>query len=557
MRPVAALLPIAGTLVALWYLQPDPVAREAGDAVGEPAPAGPGEIVVDYADDLPLAEAEAAEAAAGVDLEWTSEVSQDEALRSGAVPDVARALAVLRQDPRVEFAEPVRQVVALGYPDDPFWDRQWSFPAVGAAPGWRVGAGRGVVVAVIDTGVSPLPDLPASTLLSGRSFVRGSTTADDVGHGTHVAGTIAQATNNGVGCAGLAPNAKILPVKVLDATGGGRSDVIAAAIDWAADEGADVINLSLGGPHADVLVNAVQKARRAGVVVVAAAGNAGHEGLGSPADAPAALAVTALTPDGSLAPYSSWGRGVEIAAPGGDKRQEGGGILQGTVGADGSPEFLEFQGTSMAAPHVSAAAAVLLGAGARSAEDAERLLFATADHRDDRLRFGAGALDLGAAVRRLALARNGLQFLVGAVIAGALAAMAGRKVGFAAVVGGLIAGGLFFAPVLPLPPSRVLEVVARPLLDAVGPAWAGFPLWRSAALPALAVVLAGGSRLLAPLVLGLCGGIAADLLGGASLGADLWWLPFGLDRAWLSVNGTVALVAGLAAAGMARQAGTR
>ncbi len=240
------------------------------------------------------------------------------------------------------------------------------------------------------------------------------TAADDHGHGTHVAGTIAQATHNGVGAAGIAPNATILPYKVLSASGGGQSTWIAAAIDDAVDNGAQVINLSLGGGHSDIVVLAVEKARRAGVVVVAAAGNAGREGIGSPADAPAALAVTAVGPDDRIAPYSSWGKGVEIAA----------------------------------------AAAVLFGAGAESADEVERYLKEGAVDADDPLRCGAGRLDVAASVRRLLLSRQGLTFAVGGLLSLGLAGLGslpGRPRAAAVLAGAVVAGGAFVLPLLPIP----------------------------------------------------------------------------------------------------------
>jgi serine protease len=561
--PLALLI---GAGVALYALPDATPAHDAGDLAAASPEAGPGTLVVDYVDGTSLADIEAVEAAAGVHLDWSSEVSEDEALRAGEVPDLPAAIAALRADPRVEVAEPAFEMTiedlpavrpTLGFPNDPLLGRQWNLALVGAPAGWRVGGGAGVLVAVIDTGVSPLPDLPADRVLPGRSFVPlVRTAADDHGHGTHVAGTIAQATHNGIGVAGMAPNARILPLKVLTSFGAGRTDWIAAAIDEAVDQGAQVINLSLGGGHSDVLVNAVEKARKAGVIVVAAAGNAGREGLGSPADAPAAMAVTAVGPDDAIAPYSSWGKGVEIAGPGGNTKTTGGGITQATIDKanPGEMTFAEWQGTSMATPHVAGAAAVLLGAGAGSADEVESLLFATADDRDDPLHYGAGRVDVAAAVRKLLLVHRGILFGVGAVVSLAFAMLGtlpGRARTVAVVTGGTVAGGLFLLPFLPLPPSRALELLAQPLLTWVGPFWSGFPGVQSCVLPLVVGVLLGPSRVLGPLVLGLVGGVAGFLLYGAATGAtDLWWMPLGFDRTWLMVNGTLTLVVGMAVAGM-------
>ncbi|MDP2306436.1 MAG: S8 family serine peptidase [Pseudomonadota bacterium] len=574
-------LAVLSSAVALLLVAPSGApAPQSGDMVPAEAGSSPAQIAVDFVDGVDLALVRAAADRAGVKLSFATSVSEDEALFVADAADPAAALAVFLADPNVEAAEPVLEMTAFedipevalaagptagpapdpaprifGYPNDPMYERQWNFALIGAPVGWRVGGGAGVVVAVIDTGVSPLPDLPAERILPGRSFVPGaSTAADDNGHGTHVAGTIAQATHNGVGTAGIAPNVTILPLKVLGASGGGMSTWIASAIDEAVDQGADVINLSLGGGHSSIIVTAVEKARKAGVVVVAAAGNTGRQGIGSPADAPAAIAVTAVGPNDTLAPYSSWGKGVEIAAPGGDKTVPGGGIVQATIQKGGTQQFAEFQGTSMATPHVAGAAAILIGAGAQSADEVERYLKTTADGREDPLKFGAGRLDLGAAVRALLLAKQGLLFAVGALLTlglGLLGGLPGRVRMVSLLFGATIAGGVFFLPLLPLPPSTWLGLLGRPFLSWPGPFWSGFPLWQSCLLPLGLAVILGPSKALGPLALGLCGGIGGYLLYGAATGGtDLWWMPMGFDRTWLTLNGTVCLLAGMAVAGM-------
>jgi serine protease len=552
------LLPLGvlSAAIALVLVAPSGAPEHlSGDGVAAAPTDTPGPIVVDFVDGVSLDTIRASEAAAGVKLGLATAVSEDEALYSGDVDDPAAALAILRADPAVEAAEPVFEMEALGYPDDPLYEKQWNFPLVGAPIGWRVGGGEGVIVAVIDTGVSALPDMPADRLLPGRSFVPGaSTSADDNGHGTHVAGTIAQATNNGVGAAGIAPNARILPLKVLGASGMGRTDWIAAAIDEAVDQGAKVINLSLGGGHSDVIVNAVEKARKAGVVVVAAAGNTGRQGIGSPADAPAAIAVTAVGPDDALAPYSSWGKGVEIAAPGGNKNIVGGGIVQATVDKKGGQQFAEFQGTSMASPHVAGAAAVLWGAGAESADEVERYLKDGATTREDALKFGAGRLDIAGSVRRLLLMKQGVLFAVGGLLSlglGLLGALPRGPRTAAMVTGALSAGGLFLLPLFPFPPSLWLRLLSTPFLTWPGPFWSGFPLWQSCLVPGGLALLLGPSKSVGPLALGFCAGLGGYMLYGAATGStDLWWMPLGFDRTWLTINGSLCLLAGMAVAGM-------
>ncbi|MDP2316737.1 MAG: S8 family peptidase [Pseudomonadota bacterium] len=588
------LLPLAvlSSAVALLLVAPsEGPAPESGDQPSAEPGTTPASIAVDFVDDVDLADVRAAADRAGVKLTFATPVSEDEALFVADADNPAAALAVFLADPNVEAAEPVLEMQAFdippelesavpvewdaaeqpaelatgdrpdpaprmfGYPNDPMYDLQWNFPLIGAPVGWRVGGGQGVIVAVIDTGVSPLPDLPQERILPGRSFVPGAaTTRDDNGHGTHVAGTIGQATHNGMGTAGIAPNVTILPMKVLGASGGGMSTWIASAIDEAVDQGAQVINLSLGGGHSAVIVNAVEKARKAGVVVVAAAGNTGRKGIGSPADAPAAIAVTAVGPNDTLAPYSSWGKGVEIAAPGGDKTVPGGGIVQATIQKGGTQQFAEFQGTSMASPHVAGAAAVLFGAGAQSADEVERILKQTADGREDPLKFGAGRLDIGAAVRKLLIVKQGLLFAVGGLLTlglGLLGGLPGRVRMVSLLFGATVAGGLFLLPLLPLPPSTWLGLLGRPFLTWPGPFWSGFPLWQSCLLPLGFAFLLGPSKSIGPLILGFCGGIAGYLLYGAATSAtDLWWMPLGFDKTWLTLNGSACLLAGMAVAGM-------
>ncbi len=574
-RIVAAGIGAVAVAALFWSPSPAPVPYVAAEAfpvaIAEGTP-----LVIDLVDGATPEQVATVSAALGAPLMLAGPETADAGLYVAELPageTDAEAISVLQSigGGLVEAAEPEQSYAAtevpagptawLGFPDDPGLSAQWNLAAIGASTGWRAGGGRGVVVAVIDTGVTPSAEL--KNVLPGATFVPGGTSsADDNGHGTHVAGTIAQATDNGIGVAGVAPNATILPLKVLSASGSGQTAWIAAAIDYAVDHGAQVINMSLGGGHSDVLVNAVERARGRGVIVVAAAGNSGGEGIGSPADAEHALAVSAFGPTGALAPYSSWGKGVEIAGPGGDKTVTGGGITQAVV-TDGKVNLTEFQGTSMASPHVAGAAAVLLGMGATPTE-AECLLL---DHAapgpgaaDDAVKFGAGKLDVSAAVRTLLFARQGLLFAVGSAIAFAVSLLAGLR-GWArlgtVLSAGVAAGGLFVLPLLPLPPTMLGDLVQRPFQEwptasFFGVAVAGFPLWQSAIVPALAVIFVSPSRYLGPLAVGLALGVGTYLLYGAATSDIPLWLPMIWGRTWLTVNGTVALVAALAGSGMLR-----
>ncbi len=207
-----------------------------------------------------------------------------------------------------------------GFPNDACFKYQWHLRQIGAPAAWKETNGKGAVVAVIDTGVTKVGDLAQTKFVPGYNFLTNSADAsDDHGHGTHVAGTIAQSTNNGLGVAGVAYGASIMPLKVLSARGSGSMGGIAQAIRWAADHGANVINMSLGGPFAVATISsAIKYAHDKGVVVVAAAGNDGRGRVGFPARAPGVIAVAATQFDEKTTFYSNWGSEVDIS---GSRRQ--------------------------------------------------------------------------------------------------------------------------------------------------------------------------------------------------------------------------------------------
>jgi serine protease len=280
--------------------------------------------------------------------------------------------------PGVEYAEPDYYAVAYGTPNDSYFPYQWSFSQLGMPTVWDsvVGDG-GVVVAVVDTGVAQyLSDLSSTLFVAGHDFINDDSNPDDDNqHGTHVAGTIAQSTNDGAGCAGMAYGVTIMPVKVLGQDGTGSYSAIAAGITWATDNGADVINLSLGGAwYSQTLEDAVAYAYNQGVAVFAATGN--DDGpIGYPALHDAhVMAVGATDYAKGRSYYSNYGASIDIVAPGGDVTVDldgdtyPDGILQQTFAGynpdtgltDYTPGHFFFQGTSMATPHVSALAALLL-----------------------------------------------------------------------------------------------------------------------------------------------------------------------------------------------------
>ena len=169
--------------------------------------------------------------------------------------------------------------------------------------------------------VTKVPDLKSTKVIKGYDFVNDKVSAnDDNGHGTHVAGTIAQSTNNGYGVAGIAYEAQIMPLKVLSAGGGGTVADIAEAIKFAADNHADVINMSLGGGgESHLMKEAINYAYDKGVVIVAAAGNENRNASSYPARYPRVISVAATDAAGDKAPYSNYGAGVDISAPGGSE----------------------------------------------------------------------------------------------------------------------------------------------------------------------------------------------------------------------------------------------
>lgn len=271
-------------------------------------------------------------------------------------------------------------------PNDPLLGRQWGLGQIKAAGAWsRSALGEGATIAIVDTGVDlNHPDLK-DKLLPGADFVSGETCtpgAQDLnGHGTHVAGIAAASANNGIGGAGVAPRAKILPVRVLDPAGEGTTADIGRGVRWAADQGAQVINLSLGtGLPLDLsgLSADIGYAWSRGAVIVVAAGNSTLPLCEDPALAANAICVAATDVNGFPSYYSNFplrlDGGLALRAPGGDGFGGCGpdGDIWSTYwpGASGSdaeacpPKGYEaLAGTSMAAPFVSGVAAILRGAG--------------------------------------------------------------------------------------------------------------------------------------------------------------------------------------------------
>jgi serine protease len=292
------------------------------------------------------------------------------------------------------------------YPNDPLFPRQWNLQQIHIEEAWKISKGKGTVVAVIGTGISRVSDLEKTDFVAGYDFINDNSDAtDDQGHGTHIAGTIAQSTNNGFGAAGIAPEASLMPVKVLSIGGNGTVADISEGIRFAADRDASVIALSMvGNGNSLLLQKAIEYAHRKGSIVIAPAGNSGNTAAGYPARYRYVIGVSALNSKGEKALYSNAGAGVDISAPGGWIQGEDptGGILQNTFDRKMKVSiFAPYQGTSMAVPHVAGVAALLHTLGITDPDEVGTILMRSAHSpaHDPRNDLGAGKLDASNALK--------------------------------------------------------------------------------------------------------------------------------------------------------------
>lgn len=289
------------------------------------------------------------------------------AIRQAQNTDNVVAAEVDRFEQLISPIEGTAGQSAVGTSNDPRRSELWALDTLEAESAWQYSTGEGVVVAVVDSGVDASHEDLQGQILSGRSFVDPSTdgTVDGSGHGTHVSGTIVANANNGIGIAGVAPGAKVLPVQVLNHEGWGYTSDVAAGVAWAADNGAHIINLSLGSRNpSELMAAAVEYASGRGALIFAAAGNGSSWGPSYPAMYPHVEAVSSVDWWGWKSMFSSFGDYVDFAAPGEN-------ILSTIPGPD---PYLWARGTSMASPHAAAVAALLMATPEQGLLDTEAVL---------------------------------------------------------------------------------------------------------------------------------------------------------------------------------------
>lgn len=413
----------------------------AAETAVSTAPFVPGEVIVKFKPGL---------RAQGLGLELLRELPIENtglyrtpsvsAQSADSDPDTLRLVAALSARSDVVYAHPNYLLEAYAEPDDPLYRSQWHYRAINLPAAWDQTTGSGdVTVAVVDSGIltdhpdlasklSPGYDFVSSEQISGDGDGRDSDPTDPGGtfHGSHVAGTVAAATDNGVGVAGVSWGARILPVRVLGDGNGTLADAVDGIL-WSVGEDvpgapsnpnpADVINLSLGGPflcsEVEFLQDAFDMANAAGAAVVVAAGNNnGDAGEFTPASCGGVITVGATTLEGGRAMYSNYGGRIDVMAPGGDMNEDADGdgspdgVLSTVQNAAGEADYAYFEGTSMASPHVAGVVALLKSVRPTlSGSEARDILKRTAQPITDAscsVGCGGGLIDAEAALAALA-----------------------------------------------------------------------------------------------------------------------------------------------------------
>jgi thermitase len=325
----------------------------------------PGQIIVRYKQSLPANVVELK--VDGYNAKIKSRIDRINALVLNVPQDQQDAIiSAFSRLPNVEFAEPDYIAHAYTATNDPSLSQQWGMSKIqasnsGGQSAWDITTGSSSVkIAILDTGINQTHEDLASKIVTNQNFTGSPTAEDNYGHGTHVAGIAAAITNNSTGVAGVGYNSALMNVKVLDDTGSGAYSWIANGIIWATDNGANVINMSLGGSSgSSTLQNAVDYATSHGVVVVAAAGNSGSSSPSYPAYYSNTIAVAATDSNDAKASWSNYGSWVDVAAPGVDIFS----TMPNHVNQIGLTNYGSLSGTSMATPHVAGLAALVWATG--------------------------------------------------------------------------------------------------------------------------------------------------------------------------------------------------
>jgi len=372
--------PIASSpTLAQSFQAPEDPAQKAADLRGAAANGGvsPDRLVVIYADATALNDPIrllTRRAAGGTLLRADVSIPRDVLRVAGGNATSAAQRVRHLAGVRDAYADSVVSVAMTV--NDPYLRREWGLARIQAATAWDASQGVGIKVAVLDCGIHAThPDLAGKIVLE-RNFTASPTTDDGCNHGTHVAGTIGAVTNNATGVAAVAPGATLLNGKVLDDSGSGMFSDLDTAIQWAADNGAKVINMSLGAtiPCLTGTQLAATYAWNKGVVLVAAAGNWSASGAFAPANCQNVIGAAATDSKDAKAAFSNYGPEVEVAAPGVG--------IDSTVNPalNAGKEYVSFSGTSMASPHVAGVLALIWATGYGSGPAAVRdRLFTTAD----------------------------------------------------------------------------------------------------------------------------------------------------------------------------------
>jgi len=314
-----------------------------------PATFAPGKLLVRFKDNVPEEKQKKMIKDWGFTVE--KEIKQIKvkvvSVSEGAEESLAKALS---KNPNIDWAEPDYIAEALSIPNDPYFTNQWGMTKIQAPEAWDITIGSSSTnIAIVDTGIDSAHSDLADKVISNINFSGSGTTNDVYGHGTHVAGIAAAITNNAIGVAGLGYTPTIMNVKVLDDMGMGAFSWITSGIIWAADNGAEVINMSLGSSYySSAMEDAVNYAWKKGVVVVAAAGNNATTTPYYPAYYTNCIAVAATDANDAIASFSNYGDWVDVAAPG-----------VSIISTYKGNSYVYRSGTSMASPHVAGLAALL------------------------------------------------------------------------------------------------------------------------------------------------------------------------------------------------------